>query len=145
MSSPLTVECDFHFDRRGKGARKVVEPGPAPIPPEPGRVPRVARLMALAIRLDEQLRAGEFESYAEVGELGQVTRARVSQIMSLVNLAPVIQDAILHLPRTLAGRDQLVLREILPIATVPDWIKQLRMWAELELRTTNISAAAREL
>ena len=63
MNTPLTFECDIHLGRRGKGARKVVEPGPAPARPAPGRVPRVARLMALAIHLDGLLQDGGKTAY----------------------------------------------------------------------------------
>ena len=37
-------------------------------------VPRIARLMALAIRFDRLLRADEFKDYAELARLGRVTR-----------------------------------------------------------------------
>jgi hypothetical protein len=132
MTTPLTVECRFHFESRGRGSRKELLTGPAPAAPvEPGRVPRVARLMALALRLDGLLRAGAFASYAEVAGLGYVTRARVSQILNLVNLAPDIQEAILFLPPTVRGRDPIVLRQLQPIASTPDWRKQRRLWEEL--------------
>jgi hypothetical protein len=130
MSASLTVECEFHFDRWGKGARKVVEPGPAPAPP-PARVPRIARLMALAIRLDKQMKDGVFATQTQIGELGQVTRARVSQIMGLLNLALDIQETILFLPLVERGRDPVILRDVLPITLIPDWGKQRKIWAEL--------------
>ena len=60
-------------------------------PTEPGRVPRVARLMALALRCEELLRKGAVENQTEIARLGHVTRARVSQILNLLNLAPEIQ------------------------------------------------------
>lgn len=131
MSTPLTFECDIHFGRRGKGAMKTVEAGPAPVLPEPGRVPRVARLMALAIHLDGLLQDGTLASYREIAELGHVTRARASQIMALVNLAPDLQEALLDLPKTMRGRDPVVLRDLLPIAIELDWRQQLRMWKSL--------------
>jgi hypothetical protein len=96
--------------------------------------------MALAIRLDEDLRSGQFRSFAEVGLLGHVTRARVSQIMSLINLAPRIQEMLLDLPLTLVGRDPITLRDLLPIAAIPDWRKQLKLWAELDKRVSNKSS-----
>jgi hypothetical protein len=66
MTTPLKIESEFHFDRRGRGSRKELRPGEEPLPAvEPGRVPRVARLMALAIRFDGLLREGAVESYAE--------------------------------------------------------------------------------
>jgi hypothetical protein len=132
MTDMLTIECDIHFDRKGRGSRKVLSNGPRPQrPAEPGRVPRVARLMALAIRFDVLLRDGVIESYTELAALGHVTRARVSQIMNLLNLAPDIQEAILFLPRTERGRDRIHLRQLQPIASTPDWRKQRRMWGEL--------------
>jgi hypothetical protein len=133
MSTPLTVECDFHLGRRGR--HKLVEAGPEPAPLEPGRVPRVSRLMALAIRLADLIGLGEVENYAEVAALGHVTRARVSQIMNLLNLAPDVQEAILDLPRTERGHDTIILAALQPIASTPDWRKQRKSWAEL-LRAT---------
>jgi hypothetical protein len=69
--------------------------------------------------------------YAELARLGYVTRARVTQVMNLLYLAPDIQEAILHLPRTVTGRDRRVLRDMLPIAAVADWRRQRKMWGEL--------------
>src|SRR5450756_479212 len=73
--------------------------------PTPGRVPRVARLLALAHRLERLVRTGVVKDYAEAARLGHVTRARISQIMSLLYLAPDIQETILLLPRIERGRD----------------------------------------
>jgi hypothetical protein len=131
MSAVLTIECDVHFGRRDRG-RKELQAGPEVPPPaaEPGRVPRVSRLLALAIRFEKLLRAGEVSGYAELARLGHVTPARVSQVMSLLYLAPDIQEVVLFLPRTTRGRAPLRLRDLLPIAAVPDWRKQRRMWAE---------------
>lgn len=138
MNTPLTIECDVHFDRKGRGSRKVLETGPQPFrPAEEGRVPRVARLMALAIRCDGLLRDGVVESYTEIGRLGHVTRARVSQIMNLLNLAPDIQEAILHLPRTETGRAPIILAQLQPIASTPDWRKQRILWRQLAEKTAN--------
>jgi hypothetical protein len=50
-------------------------------------MPRVARLMALALRFEEQVRTGVLASYRQLAELGHVSRARVSQSLNLVNLA----------------------------------------------------------
>jgi hypothetical protein len=129
MSPTLTIEREVHFDRRGKGARKVLADGPEPqAPAEPGRVPRVSRLMALALKFDGLVRSGAVQDYAELARLGHVTRARVSQIMNLLNLAPDLQEALLFLPRTERGRAPLILRDLQPIASTPDWKRQRRMW-----------------
>ena len=128
----LTIERDFHWDRRGHGARKELEPGPPPPRPlQAGRVPRVARLMALALHFDDQVRQGQIENYATLAELGHVSRARISQIMNLLNLAPDLQEALLFLPRTEHGRDAIHLAQLQPIASALDWRKQRRLWDEL--------------
>jgi len=87
--------------------------------------------MALALRLDERLRRGDIASYAEVAELGHVSRARVSQILNLLNVATDIQEAVLFLPRTVRGRDAIILRDLQPIASTLDWRRQRVMWGHL--------------
>ena len=54
--------------------------------------------MALAIRFDGLLRQETVRDYAELARLGKVTRARMTQIMKLLDLAPDIQERILFLP-----------------------------------------------
>jgi hypothetical protein len=132
MSIPLTVECQIEFRRLAKGRKQMHEAPtvPRPVVP-PGRVPRAARWMALAIRFEELLHARHVRSYTELARLGHVTSARVSQIMNLMYLAPDIQEAILFLPRTQRGRDPIILRQLQPIAAAPDWRKQRRMWQAL--------------
>jgi hypothetical protein len=137
MSTPLMVEGSIHFERKGRGAMKEIRIGPAPSKPEPGRVPRVARLMALAIRFDALVREGIVADYAELARLGHVTRARVTQMMNLLYLSPDIQEVILYLPRTERGRDPIVLRNLLPIAAHPDWKLQRRIWAKLRTGPAN--------
>jgi hypothetical protein len=51
--------------------------------------------MALAIYFDELIRRGEVEDYAQLARIGRVSRARVTQIMDLLNLAPQIQEILL--------------------------------------------------
>ena len=131
MTRPITIECNIHFQRRGRGSRKEMRQGETPVatPCLPGRVPRVARFMALAIRFDQLIRAGEVADYAELARLAHVTRARITQIMNLLMLAPDIQEAILFLPRVERGRDPIHLRQIQPIALLPDWRKQRKLWS----------------
>jgi hypothetical protein len=128
--TPLTVEGTLHFVRAGKGGRREGRVGPKPTP-APGRVPRIARLMALALKFERLIRAGAVSDYAELARLGHVTRARVTQIMNLLHLAPGIQEAILFLPAIDRGRDPLVLRDLQPVAVTLDWRRQRKMWAGL--------------
>jgi hypothetical protein len=62
-----------------------------------GRPPRIARLLALAHRLEGLVRSGTVRDYAELARLGHVSAARLSQIMLLLHLAPAIQEHILFL------------------------------------------------
>jgi len=47
-------------------------------------IPRIARLIALAIRCEGLVREDAVRDYAELARLGQVTRARMTQIMNLL-------------------------------------------------------------
>ena len=128
----LTIQKEVHFGR-GRNSRKVIQEGPPPEPePTPtGTIPRISRLMALAIRFDRLIKAGEIADQAEIARLGHVSRARVTQIMNLLQLAPDIQEDILFLPRTQRGRDPIGEIMVRPIAAVLDWRKQRRMWKDL--------------
>ena len=131
----LTTTGTIHFARARRG-RKELRPGEAPPPPPPivfGRVPRIARLMALAIRMRRMIDAGEVRDYAELARLGHVTRARMTQIMNLLNLAPDIQEEILFLPPIESGRDPIRELQLRPITAVPDWRKQRQMWEDLQM------------
>jgi len=131
--TPATIEFDIHMVPQAKG-RKTLRAGLAPTCPA-GRIPRVARLMALAIHFEELLRQGVVADYADLAEVGQVSRARVTQIMNLTLLAPDIQEELLHLPLVIAGRESLKLADLQPVARLVDWERQRRMWAKR--RTAN--------
>jgi hypothetical protein len=92
MSTKWTVEVPAHFRRCGRGSRKEMRPGVVAAPVPPGRVPRVARLMALALRFEEFVRTGQVASYSALASLGHVPRARFSQIVRLLHLAPGSQE-----------------------------------------------------
>jgi hypothetical protein len=131
MSTTLRIELPVHFHCGGHGSRKQLRVGEESAPLPPGRVPRVSRLMALALRLDALVRTGQIRSYSALASLGHVTRARVSQIMSLLSLAADIQEALLFLPPTQGGRDPIILADLMPIAATLDWRKQRRLWRQL--------------
>lgn len=87
--------------------------------------------MALAIRFDRLIRDGVVADQAELARLGHVTRARMTQIMNLLNLAPDIQEELLFLGPVIQGRDLAWERRIRPIASLPDWQLQRQMWDEM--------------
>ncbi len=123
----ITIERKIHF-QQGRRTRKELREGEAPSSTPVGRVPRVSRLMALAIRLDQLIRDGVVADQAELARLGHVTRARLTQIMNLLRLAPDLQEQILFLSATERGRDAVTEKQLRPIAAVPSWRKQRQMW-----------------
>jgi len=134
MSTPVTVESVIHFERKGRGAGRALAVGPELVLPagERGRVPRVARLLALALRFDDLVRQGSVADYADLARLGHVSRARISQIMNLLLLAPDIQEQVLFLPRTERGRDPIRLWQLQPLALALDWGAQRCLWQNLK-------------
>jgi hypothetical protein len=131
MSMTMTIEVPVFFQPVGRSGDKALPPGEEKPALSPGRVPRVARLMALALRFDELLRTGQVANYSALAALGHVTRARISQIASLLHLAPDIQEALLFLPPTRCGRDAIILADLIPLAACLDWRKQRRLWRRL--------------
>ena len=128
MNEGISVDRKFHVDHCG---RKRMHRGDAPPTRRSGHVPRVTKLMALAIRFDQLICDGVVADYAELARLGYVSPSRLSQVMALLQLAPQIQEAILFLPPTERGRDSVTERDLRPIAAVAEWGKQRRMWSRL--------------
>lgn len=122
-----TVVRTIHITRKARRKRVVLGPE-APKAELPGRVPRVARLMALAIKYDRLLRKGIVADMSELARLCQVTQPRMTQIMNLLHLAPDIQEEILFLPCVSRGRDAVTERAMRPILLLSRWQDQRRLW-----------------
>jgi hypothetical protein len=128
----ITVEKRVQL---GKGRRRKNREKPTH-----GRVPRVARLMALAIRFDQMICEGIVADQAELARLGRVSRARLTQILNLLALAPDIQEALIFLPPVVSGRDCISERDLRQIVALPEWNKQRRSMQVLRLARIRISA-----
>jgi hypothetical protein len=74
---------------------------------------------------------GAIVDYSQMAQLGHVSRARITQIMNLLLLAPDIQEQILFLPLTRRGRDPVRLAQLQPIVRIHDWNQQRPLWATL--------------
>ncbi|MEQ8850957.1 MAG: hypothetical protein RIB32_04160 [Phycisphaerales bacterium] len=122
-----TVTRPIHFRVRQTRRQIVTEPAP-PLPPR--RVPRVARLMALAIKFDRMLQDGVVGSQTDLAALARVTQPRMTQIMNLLHLAPDIQEEILFLPPVTEGRDPVTERDLRKIVTLYDWTSQREAWRD---------------
>ena len=132
-SQKLTLECKVHF-KNSRCGRKMMRNGEVPTisPIEPGRVPRISRLMALAIRFDGMLKRGIVRDYTDLARLGLVSKPRITQIMNLLLLAPDIQEELLFLPRITQGNDPITERHMRSIITLPEWSKQRIIWTKLK-------------
>jgi len=129
-----TVVVHVRLGRGARGRRHLVAGSPDPVPalavPQ-GRVPRVARMLALAHRWQGLIRAGTVRDQVELARLVGVSRARVTQVMDLLRLAPDIQEAVLGLPLVTRGRDPHRHRELRLIAAELPWATQRRRWQQL--------------
>jgi len=116
----VTRKVDFAVKGKRKSDREAVEPK--------GRVPRISKLMALAIRYDRMLNEGVVQSQTELAELLHVSQPRMTQIMNLLHLAPEIQEELLFLAEVEEGRDPVTERELRGIVMLWDWISQKEAW-----------------
>ncbi|MCU1336120.1 MAG: hypothetical protein JWO19_1701 [Bryobacterales bacterium] len=123
MSDNQEITYALDFCAGGKGRKKTLSSN------ETGScsIPRIARLMALAIRFEGLLRDQTIRDYAELARLGRVTRPRMTQIMKLLNLAPDIQEEILFLPSI----KRLNERNLRPVVSRIHWGEQRRMFQKL--------------
>lgn len=130
MTRNLTITKEVHF-RRLKRGQKVIVKGPEERTPDLGSVPRLSRLMALAIHMDGLICRGEVTDYADLALLAHVSRARITQIMNLLHLAPDIQESILYLPLARISRDGIPEKSVRPLSAISDWQKQRALWNDL--------------
>jgi hypothetical protein len=127
-----TLEYSIHL-RKGQRGKRQLEPGEAPAQPEPrqGRIPRITRLLALAIKMDGMLQRGEVKNYAELAVLGHVSRARITQIMDLLYLAPDIQESILFQTDSGHGNSAIHERDLRQLLRIAAWEEQRAHWRKL--------------
>ena len=124
----MIVERQVRFGQGGRGRKR--KRGADGSEASRGRVPRVAKLMALAIRFDQLIRDGVVADQAELARIGHISRARSSQIFSLLSLSPYLQERILFLPDVHSGRDPVTERDLRSLLAIADWRQQRRLWSE---------------
>ena len=100
----------------------------------PASIPRIARLMALAIRFEGLLQSGAVRDYAELARLGRVTRARMTQIMKLLQLAPDIQEQLLFLQNPTVLNE----RNVRFVVRLLHWDEQRRRLEEVRAASCSV-------
>lgn len=136
----VTYALDFRAGRSGRRGNTILSSDQRPREAQAAdrSIPRIARLMALAIRFEELLHKETIRDYAELARLGRVTRARMTQIMKLLDLAPDIQEQILFLPN-IQGLNE---RNLRPIAGQTGWDEQRRMFQKIMDRSGGAAHSA---
>ena len=120
----MKIEFTVPFRRVPSPLALVVEPAPDP----QSNPPRIARLLALAHKLDALVRSGAVTGYAELARLGHISSARLTQIMVLLHLAPSIQEYLLFLS---AGDARFISESGLrKIAREPRWDRQRELFEQ---------------
>lgn len=128
-----TITRQIHF--KTKTRRKTIAKGVKPAATTTtGRIPRVSKLMALAIRYDQLLNEGVVTSQSDLAKLLHITQPRMTQIMNLLHLAPDIQEELLHLPPVDEGGDPITERDLRPATRWMDWGMQGTLWNQLQHR-----------
>jgi hypothetical protein len=119
-------KVSYVLDFKGSARRKAGEDSADRVIPEgeDHPIPRIARLLALAIRFEGLLRDRTIRDYADLARLGGVSRARITQIMKLRLLAPDIQEQILFLSDARGVTE----RNLRPLPRRIDWTEQRRMF-----------------
>lgn len=120
-----TVTRTVDFAVKGKRKRDRAQEQPK------GRVPRISKLMALAIRYEQMLNAGIVQSRTELAELLHVSQPRMTQIMNLLHLAPKIQEEILMLTPRVSGKDELFERGLRGLVQLTSWDNQQSQFLQI--------------
>jgi predicted XRE-type DNA-binding protein len=120
-SSALMVSGKLHLVRKGHAKRFV---GTPPVAPEPARRPaRLAVMLALAHKIQQAIDRGAVRDRAEVARRLGLTRARVTQLMDLMLLAPDIQELILF-AESVDGVEPMIERTVRAVVCSMSWGEQ---------------------
>ena len=91
-------------------------------------MPRNSRLLALVLKMEQMIEDGTVAKYSDLAHLGQVSTARITQIMNLLHLAPDIQEQILSPD---AAAFELRESAVRKLSTVVLWSDQRIGWQKL--------------
>lgn len=128
----IEITQKLQFTNGPRGRRRISAQPRTNADAPTGRVPRIARLMALALRFDGLVRDGVVADQSDLARLANVTQPRMTQIMNLLHLAPDIQEELLFLPAAESGRERIHEKLLRPVAAELTWPAQRRMWAKIK-------------
>lgn len=126
----ITVTRTIHI-QRGRGNRHRLTEVPAAATVPEGRVPRISKLIALALHFDRLIREGVVSDQSELAALCHITQPRVTQLLNLTLLAPDIIEELLHLPRATIGRDRINERMMRVVSAACSFEQQRKIWLSI--------------
>jgi hypothetical protein len=100
---------------------------PRPVARRPAKV---ARMLALAHHIQGAIDRGIVADRAAVARQLGFTRAKVTQLLDLILLAPNIQDELLGM-EAVAGIEPLSERKLRELVREPEWGRQRKIWGGL--------------
>ena len=121
------AEFPVHF-RTGQHGRKHLREGARwkELDHPNNDLPRLTRLLALAHRWNRLIEEGVVNDRAQIARMMGLSRARVTQIVDLLYLAPEIQESIL------SGERPVRERTVRALVRIPEWTKQYMVWRRRE-------------
>ncbi len=126
----ITVHQKLSLTKTHRG-RTRVEPRPVEELVKPtSSIPRISRLMALAIKYQGMLDRGEVTGVTELARLCHVTQPRMSQILNLNLLCPQIQEQLLFLPQRESGKPAIHEKALRSVCGSMDWQTQKNLMAK---------------
>ncbi|MDP1826613.1 MAG: hypothetical protein Q8L48_25305 [Archangium sp.] len=114
--------------RRKAVSFQTAPPPTLPQPPPTRRPAHVARMLALAHHLQRAIDEGLVADRAAVARRLGMTRARVTQLLDLLLLAPDLQALVLQL-EAVDGVEPLSEKTVGKVARIRPWGQQRREWA----------------
>ena len=113
--------------REGRAWAFTEEPPPPP-PPQVRRPARVAQALARAHRLEAAIAAGDYADRADAARQLGFTRARITQILDLLLLAPDLQERVLDL-EAVDGVEPISERALRNVVRKERWDEQRNAWS----------------
>lgn len=122
MTHGKVVTSTLHRVRRRFGRQFVTE---APLPVAPVcRPARVAVMLAIAHKIAAAIGTGRLHDQADAARRLGVTRARTSQLLALLQLAPDLQERVLFLEAVDGIEPPLTERALRRVVHARDWSEQ---------------------